>query len=90
MSSGKKYGPTQIYRFIADLCGQYEYHTPSLSWVKTNYYRYLPIVAKTGTATTSGLTPICRMPELHAQACPAGNGRLTDGGSRSTWRATAH
>ncbi|WP_304642618.1 MULTISPECIES: transposase family protein [Muribaculaceae] len=46
MSSGKKYGPTQIYRFIADLCGQYEYHTPSLSWVKTNYYRYLPIVAK--------------------------------------------
>ena len=46
MSSGKKYGPTQIHRFITELCGQYGYHTPSLSWVKTNFYKYLPMVAR--------------------------------------------
>lgn len=44
MSSGKKYGPTFIHRTIGDLCGQYGYKAPSLSWVKTNYYRMLPLV----------------------------------------------
>lgn len=44
MSSGKKYGPTFIHRMIGDLCGQYGYKSPSLSWVKTNYYRMRPLV----------------------------------------------
>lgn len=45
MSSGKKYGPTQIHRFISELCEKYNYAKPSLSWVKTNYYKLLPTVA---------------------------------------------
>ncbi|WP_289300251.1 integrase catalytic domain-containing protein [Xylanibacter muris] len=44
MSSGKKYGPTSICRMIDELCGQYGYKAPSLSWVKTNYYKMLPLV----------------------------------------------
>lgn len=44
MSSGKKYGPTFIHRTISELCEQRGYKTPSLSWVKTNYYKMLPLV----------------------------------------------
>lgn len=44
MSSGKKYGPTAIHRMIGDLCGEYSYKAPSLSWVKANYYKMLPLV----------------------------------------------
>lgn len=44
MSSGKKYGPTAIHRMIGELCGEHDYTAPSLSWVKTNYYRMLPLV----------------------------------------------
>lgn len=46
MSSGKKYGPTQIYRFICELCMEHGYSAPSLSWIKTNYYHMLPMVGK--------------------------------------------
>ncbi len=44
MSSGKKYGPTQIHRFISELCAGYGYTVPSLSWVKANYYKMMPLV----------------------------------------------
>lgn len=44
MSSGKKYGPTSIHRIICESCAEYGYKIPSLSWVKTNYYKMLPLV----------------------------------------------
>lgn len=44
MSSGKKYGPTAIHRMIGELCGQYGRKAPSLSWVKANYLKMLPLV----------------------------------------------
>ncbi len=44
MSSGKKYGPASIHRIICESCAEYGYKTPSLSWVKTNYYKMLPLV----------------------------------------------
>ena len=44
MSSGKKYGATHIHRLISELCEEYGYKTPSLSWVKANYYKMMPLV----------------------------------------------
>lgn len=44
MSSGKAYGMPYMHRVICELCDEYGYDKPSLSWVKTNYYRLLPCV----------------------------------------------
>lgn len=44
MRSGKKYGTPYMHKVINELCEEYGYKTPSLSWVKTNYYKMLPLV----------------------------------------------
>lgn len=44
LSSGKAYSQHQIHTFVGDLCQQYNYEAPSLSWVKRKCKELEPVV----------------------------------------------
>ena len=44
MRSGKKYGTPYMHKVLDELCTEYGYNSPSLSWVKKNYYKLLHLV----------------------------------------------